>query len=69
VNPAVRGGIFPITVFLYAPSDCEVRSGSVGSEACVCLTDDDAKALIDWAMLAIPIVVLAEKSEFQKNSD
>jgi len=34
---------------------------SVGSQGCVGLTDDNAKALFDWAPIGTPVVVMKEK--------
>jgi hypothetical protein len=34
---------------------------SVGSQGCVGLTDDNAKALFDWAPIGTPVVVMTEK--------
>jgi hypothetical protein len=34
---------------------------SVGSQGCVGLTDDNAKALFDWAPVGTPVVVINEK--------
>ena len=34
---------------------------SVGSQGCVGLTDDNAKALFEWAPLGTPVVVMAEE--------
>ena len=34
---------------------------SVGSQGCIGLTDDDAKALFDWAPVGTPVVVLSEE--------
>ncbi|MCK5648391.1 MAG: L,D-transpeptidase [Gammaproteobacteria bacterium] len=36
-------------------------SESVGSQGCVGLTDDDAKALFEWAPIGTPIVVISGK--------
>jgi lipoprotein-anchoring transpeptidase ErfK/SrfK len=36
---------------------------SVGSEGCVGLTDDDAKALFEWAPLGTPVVVISDVKE------
>ena len=33
---------------------------SVGSQGCVGLTDDDAKALFEWAPLGTPIVIISD---------
>ena len=33
---------------------------SVGSEGCVGLTDDNAKALFDWAPVGTPVIVMSE---------
>lgn len=38
-------------------------SDSVGSQGCVGLTDDNAKALFDWARVGTPVVVITEKEE------
>ena len=38
-------------------------SESVGSQGCVGLTDDNAKALFDWARVGTPVVVIVEKEE------
>ena len=34
---------------------------SVGSKGCIGLTDDNAKALFDWAPVGTPIIILADK--------
>jgi lipoprotein-anchoring transpeptidase ErfK/SrfK len=34
---------------------------SVGSQGCVGLTDDNAKALFDWAPVGTPVVVMSEE--------
>jgi lipoprotein-anchoring transpeptidase ErfK/SrfK len=34
---------------------------SVGSEGCVGLTDDNAKALFDWAPMGTPVIVISEE--------
>ena len=34
---------------------------SVGSEGCVGLTDDNAKALFEWAPVGIPVIVLSDE--------
>ena len=34
---------------------------SVGSKGCIGLTDDNAKALFDWAPVGTPIIILATK--------
>ena len=34
---------------------------SVGSQGCIGLTDDNAKALFDWAPIGTPVVVISEK--------
>jgi lipoprotein-anchoring transpeptidase ErfK/SrfK len=34
---------------------------SVGSEGCVGLTDDNAKALFDWAPVGTPVIVISEE--------
>ena len=36
-------------------------SESVGSQGCVGLTDDNAKALFDWARIGTPVVVITDK--------
>ena len=36
---------------------------SVGSEGCVGLTDDNARALFEWAPVGTPIVVIAEEKK------
>jgi lipoprotein-anchoring transpeptidase ErfK/SrfK len=36
---------------------------SVGSQGCVGLTDDDAKALFEWAPLGTPVVVISNVKE------
>ena len=36
---------------------------SVGSQGCVGLTDDNAKALFDWAPMGTPVVVLTENAQ------
>lgn len=36
-------------------------SESVGSQGCVGLTDDNAKALFDWAPVGTPVVVMPEE--------
>jgi len=36
-------------------------SDSVGSQGCVGLTDDNAKALFDWARVGTPVIVITEK--------
>jgi len=36
-------------------------SDSVGSQGCVGLTDDNAKALFDWALVGTPVIVITEK--------
>ena len=36
-------------------------SDSVGSQGCVGLTDDNAKALFDWALIGTPVIVITEK--------
>lgn len=38
-------------------------SDSVGSQGCVGLTDDNAKALFDWARVGTPVVVITENKE------
>ena len=38
-------------------------SDSVGSQGCVGLTDDNAKALFDWARVGTPVVVITEKEQ------
>lgn len=38
-------------------------SDSVGSQGCVGLTDDNAKALFDWARVGIPVIVITENKE------
>lgn len=38
-------------------------SESVGSQGCVGLTDDNAKALFDWARVGTPVVVITENKE------
>ena len=38
-------------------------SDSVGSQGCVGLTDDTAKALFDWALIGTPVVVITEKEK------
>jgi lipoprotein-anchoring transpeptidase ErfK/SrfK len=35
---------------------------SVGSEGCVGLTDDNAKALFEWAPVGTPVVVMTEEA-------
>lgn len=37
-------------------------SDSVGSEGCVGLTDDNAKALFEWAPVGTPVVVMTEEA-------
>lgn len=39
---------------------------SVGSQGCVGLTDDNAKALFEWAPVGTPVIVIAEKKEKSK---
>jgi len=34
---------------------------SVGSQGCIGLTDDNAKALFDWAPIGTPVVVISEE--------
>jgi lipoprotein-anchoring transpeptidase ErfK/SrfK len=34
---------------------------SVGSQGCVGLTDDDAKALFVWAPVGTPVIVISEE--------
>ena len=36
---------------------------SVGSQGCVGLTDDNAKALFEWAPMGTPVVVVTEETE------
>jgi lipoprotein-anchoring transpeptidase ErfK/SrfK len=36
---------------------------SVGSQGCVGLTDDNAKALFEWAPMSTPVVVINEEKE------
>lgn len=36
-------------------------SESVGSQGCVGLTDDNAKALFDWARVGTPVIVISEE--------
>jgi lipoprotein-anchoring transpeptidase ErfK/SrfK len=36
-------------------------TGSVGSQGCVGLTDDNAKALFDWAPVGTPVIVMPEE--------
>ena len=36
---------------------------SVGSQGCVGLTDDDAKALFEWAPLGTPVVIISDIKE------
>jgi lipoprotein-anchoring transpeptidase ErfK/SrfK len=38
-------------------------SDSVGSQGCVGLTDDNAKALFDWAQVGTPVIVITEKEK------
>ena len=34
---------------------------SVGSQGCIGLTDDNAKALFDWAPMGTPVIVMSEE--------
>ena len=36
-------------------------TGSVGSQGCVGLTDDNAKALFDWSPVGTPVIVMPEE--------
>ena len=36
---------------------------SVGSQGCVGLTDDNAKALFEWAPMGTPVIVITEAAE------
>lgn len=42
-------------------------SDSVGSQGCVGLTDDNAKALFDWALVGTPVIVITEKEKEDKS--
>jgi lipoprotein-anchoring transpeptidase ErfK/SrfK len=53
---AIHGTLMPsLRSYLHA-----YLTESVGSQGCVGLTDDDAKALFEWAPLGTPVVIISD---------